>query len=140
MGKKDFKPIYKAQFSSGQKLQEFVFPDYIYKLMAGVLLLEDGSVQGVSVVFSHLSILLPPLQKVFPGYDLLKAKLDHCRVLKKLWIRQTKMQLYPTTLAEELLSLYAEWWMAFNECGAGIHYELYRNEDREIYNAIVGKA
>jgi len=134
-----FKTIYKAAFSSGGVLQNEIFPIYIHRLMGGIATIDNKEKEGITLVMSMLSTLLPPLKKLLRNYDELKTRLLECRRLHKEWLGHYQNH-FPSELADQLRELYEDWWVAYNESGAGIEIYIHDpSRNRKVYNYLTGQ-
>jgi hypothetical protein len=139
MAKEDFRTIYKTNYSTQGTLQNQVIPFHIDRLMNGIYVFEMREKDGIHMVMSSLSSLMPMFSAVLRHYEELIKDLDECRRLRIEWLIKYHGKQYPQELAEKLYLLYGKFLYAFNDSGAGIQMtKLDANYDRKRYDAIVG--
>jgi len=135
MAQKDFKTLYKSQYSSQGTLANEVLPNHVDLLMRGIDLMEAHSQEGVLIVLSSLAKLIPPFKKFMRNYEKLIDELNECRKLKESWQSKHSTQ-WPITLTQKLYLLYQKWWEAYNDSGAGLGSQIYIPRDTRIKQAI----
>lgn len=137
MSKKDFKPIYKTEYTSQGSLINEVFPDEVRQILGLIKLLETKEVMAIELTLSWLSANIPPYQKYFRNYDTLKTSLKDCRSDVFKWKAAFGVSpVFPNHLKDKLYNLYEEWWSAYNESGAGIKGGVYIPRETRVRKAI----
>jgi len=141
MAHKDFKTLYKSEYTSQGALINEVFPDEVRVILALIKGMEMGDISSPDFVLAWLCSNLPPYQKFFKDYDKLKEELEECRKLKELWITDTQRRQFPLLLKKKLYYLYERWWEAYNESGAGIRsIAVDPSRDSKVYAYLTGKS
>ena len=131
----DFKPLYKAEYSSMGALINTVLPEEVKLILGFIKLLEMRYKEAIEWTLGWLCANFPPYKKYMKDYDELRVILEECRVLTEHWKNQNKRD-FPTTLKEKLYYLYERWWEAYNDSGAGIRGHKFVPQSQRIKEAI----
>jgi len=139
MAHSDFKPLYKAEYTSQGTLINDVFPDEVRQILGIIKAMENKQAEGVEAAIGWMAANMPPYKKYFKDYDKLQQGLDRCRELYKHW-RKRNPNAFPNDLKKYLYFIYEKWWEAYNESGAGIRGRIYDPQrNQKAYDAITGK-
>lgn len=135
--KKEWKPMFKADYTSQGTLINEIFPMQVYEIINFIKMIETGEDAIVVNALAWFAANMPPFKKFCPDYKELEASLEECRTLYKQWRKDDpQSKNFPITLKQKIFYLYGKWWEAYNDSGAGIRGSVYIPRDKRVEDAI----